>query len=351
MGSPLSPIVADIVMQDVENNALELLRIKLPFFLRYVDDIVCSVPNDKVDHILEIFNSIHPRLQFTMEIGVNDKLNFLDVTLILNNERLIFDWYHKPTFSGRYLNFSSQHPICQKRGTVIGLIDRVIHLSHPNFHSKNFSLIIEILLNNNYPLDFIFKTIQDRIKSLICKSNIHNNIHNKQKQKKKNETGSSYFTVPYVNNLSEKFRDITRDLDVVISFFSLNKLDNLIKTHKDKLPYVSHSNVVYKINCNNCNASYVGQTGRQLNTRIKEHKNHINRNSTVKSVITEHKINFQHDFDWDNIEILDHEPFYHKRLVSEMLHIKRQKNSINLQTDTEGLHQSYNIAIDRLSKI
>ena len=125
----------------------------------------------------------------------------------------------------------------------------------------------------------------------------------------------------------------------------------MIKTHKDKLPHVSHSNVVYKINYNDCNASYVGQTGRQLNTRIKEHKNHINRNSTVKSVITEHKINFQHDFDWDNIEILDHEPFYHKRLVSEMLHIKRQKNSINLQTDTEGLHQSYNIAIDRLSKI
>src|SRR5436190_1071509 len=159
MGSPLFPIIADIVMQDVENNALELLRIKLPFFLKYVDNIVCAIPNNSVDHILKIFNSIHPRLQFTMEIGVNDELNFLDVTL--NNKQLIFDWYHKPTFSERYLNFYSQHPICQKRGTVIRLIDRVLYLSHPKFYSNNFiliiSLIIKILMKNNYPLDFIFK--------------------------------------------------------------------------------------------------------------------------------------------------------------------------------------------------
>ena len=95
----------------------------------------------------------------------------------------------------------------------------------------------------------------------------------------------------------------------------------------------------------------MGQTGRQLNTRIKEHKNHIKRNNPTKSVITEHRINLQHDFDWDNITILDHEPIYHKRLISEMLYIKRQKNSLNLQTDTEGLHQSYFTLIDSLPKI
>ena len=349
MGSPLSPIIADIVMQDIENNALCLLEIRLPFFLRYVDDIVCAVPSERVDHVLEVFNSIHPRLQFTIEIGVNDELSFLDLNLILNNEQLIFNWYHKPTFSGRYLNFYSQHPLCQKRGTIIGLIDRVLYLSHPKFHSDNFKFIMEILIKNNYPIDFIFRTIRDRIKSVIQKINIPNNVHNDQKNR--NDRGPSYFTVPYFDNVSNKFRDITRDIDVRISFFSLNKLNNIIKTHKDKLSHTSHSNIVYKINCNDCNASYVGQTGRQLNTRIKEHRNHINRNTSTKSVITEHKINFQHEFDWDNIEILDHEPNYHKRLVSEMIHIKRQKNSINMQTDTESLHQSYFNVIERLPKI
>ena len=208
---------------------------------------------------------------------------------------------------------------------------------------------MEILIKNNYPIDFIFRTIRDRIKSVIQRINIPNNVHNDQKNQ--NDRGPSYFTVPYFDNVSNKFRDITRDIDVRISFFSLNKLNNIIKTHKDKLSHTSHSNIVYKINCNDCNASYVGQTGRQLNTRIKEHRNHINRNTSTKSVITEHKINFQHEFDWDNIEILDHEPNYHKRLVSEMIHIKRQKNSINMQTDTESLHQSYFNVIERLPKI
>jgi len=34
-----------------------------------------------------------------MEVG-DDRLNFLDVTLIVNNNIIEFDWYHKLTFSG-----------------------------------------------------------------------------------------------------------------------------------------------------------------------------------------------------------------------------------------------------------
>jgi len=126
-----------------------------------------------------------------------------------------------------------------------------------------------------------------------------------------------------------------------VSFFSLNKLHEFIKVHKDPVPHESKSNVVYRISCKDCNASYVGQTGRQLKTRIAEYKNHIRRNTSVRSVISEHKLALGHDFDWENVKILDEEPYLGKRLISEMLHIKKQTNSINLQTDTEGLHDAY----------
>ncbi|XP_018376444.1 PREDICTED: uncharacterized protein LOC108769756, partial [Trachymyrmex cornetzi] len=115
MGSPLSPIIADIVMQDLETEALDILGVPLPFYFRYVDDILTAVPIDSIDHVLTVFNSFHERLQFTLENGV-DKINFLDLTLIKNKDRLEMDWYHKPTFSGRYLNFLSAHPLSQKRG-------------------------------------------------------------------------------------------------------------------------------------------------------------------------------------------------------------------------------------------
>jgi len=50
--------------------------------------------------------------------------------------------------------------------------------------------------------------------------------------------------------------------------------------------------------------SYVGQTRRLLKERIDKHKNHIRRNVTQTSVITEHRLEYSHDFDWNNIPIL-----------------------------------------------
>jgi len=118
-------------------------------------------------------------------------------------------------------------------------------------------------------------------------------------------------------------------------------MSKYIKVQEDTCALTSKSNVVYKISCNNCDASYVGQTGRQLKTRIAEHRNHIKHKASSRSVITEHRLLHNHDFQWDNVQILDEEPSYRKRLISEMFHIKKQKNSLNLHTDTEGLHKAY----------
>ena len=118
-------------------------------------------------------------------------------------------------------------------------------------------------------------------------------------------------------------------------------MNKYIRVQKDTCPRTSKNNVVYKIRCNNCDASYVGQTGRKLKTRIAEHRNHIRYKTSTRSVITEHRLLHNHDFQWDDVQILDEEPSYRKRLISEMLHIKKQKNSLNLQTDTKSLHKAY----------
>jgi len=171
MDSPLSPIIADVVMQELEttvHRTLSTVNFPIPIHYRYVDDILMAVPHDKIDHILNAFNNFHSRLQFTLEVG-GQKINFLDTTIIVERNRLKIDWYHKPTFSGRFLNYWSQHSLSQKRGTIIGLTDRAFLLSHPDFHKKNLELVISILLDNDYPLNFIFKVMTDRIKSLVYK--------------------------------------------------------------------------------------------------------------------------------------------------------------------------------------
>ncbi|XP_071638462.1 uncharacterized protein [Temnothorax longispinosus] len=335
MGSPLSPDLADLVLQDIETRAMRMFNFHIPFFFRYVDDIAMAIPNDTVDFTLQTFNSFHPRLQFTIEIGDN-KLNFLDTTIINNNGLIEFDWYHKPTFSGRYLNYYSCHPSSQKRGTIIGLIDRAFLLSHPRFHRKNLELIISILLNNDYPLDLIFNTIHERLKSLFYKQTKKQNSDDVD-----DASFKKWFTVPFFPSFSAKFKDIFRGSDTHLAYYSVNKLNKFIKVQKNALPFYQNSNVVYKIFCRDCDASYVGQTCRQLKTRISEHRSHINRNSSSHSVITDHRIHNDHEFDWDNVKILDRERYYHKRLISEVLHIKQQRHGLNLQSDTECLHHAY----------
>jgi len=99
--------------------------------------------------------------------------------------------------------------------------------------------------------------------------------------------------------------------------------------------------VVYKIDCNDCDKVYIGQTKRHLLTRIKEHRNNIKNQSGNFSVVTDHRLSFNHNFDWDNPNILHKEKNRKKREIAEMFFIKKYNNTINLQKDTENLNPIY----------
>jgi len=62
MGSPLSPIIAEIVMRDLEKKALANLSFEIPIYFRYVDDIIIATPSDKLEEALEMFNSQYNRI-------------------------------------------------------------------------------------------------------------------------------------------------------------------------------------------------------------------------------------------------------------------------------------------------
>jgi len=168
MGSPLSPIIANLVMQDLKEYIINNLNVRPILYYRYVDDIILSAPENKIQNILKGFNGYHRRLKFTCETEVNRNLNFFDIILIIVNNKIITDWYHKKTSSGKYLSFYSNHPINHKVSTIYSTIDRAIKLSHPTFHSKNLKLYIEMLLDNDYPLKLIFNKMNARLKKIFA---------------------------------------------------------------------------------------------------------------------------------------------------------------------------------------
>jgi len=134
----MSPIIANIIMDDIETRALHDLNIDMPFYYRYVDDIAMAIPRQNSQMVLDTFNSLNPRLQFTMEIG-DKQLNFLDVTIMNNNNLLEFDLYRN--ISGRVLSFLWQHSRSQKRGVLISMIDRMFLLSNPRLHQRILILL------------------------------------------------------------------------------------------------------------------------------------------------------------------------------------------------------------------
>jgi len=152
---------------------------------------------------------------------------------------------------------------------------------------------------------------------------------------------NSWFLIPYIKKVSEKFKNIAHGIESKLAYFSLNKLDRIIKSQKDCLPLGYNKNVIYELSCKDCDSTYVGQTKKKLNTRVTEHKRNINKKNGKLSVISEHRLENNHEFDWDNPMVLDRDKFYYRRLISEMINIKTQNNALNLQSDTKFLQPAY----------
>lgn len=51
-----------------------------------------------------------------------------------------------------------------------------------------------------------------------------------------------------------KIKDFGNPTKTTIAYECINKLSDVIRAHKDKLPHDARSNVVYKLECSNCPA-------------------------------------------------------------------------------------------------
>ena len=80
-------------------------------WIRYIDDcfIVWNTEFGSIDNFNAILNNLNPSIWFTMESD-RQKVNFLDVTVYKEREKLETKIYHKPTDSMSYVPFNSTHP-------------------------------------------------------------------------------------------------------------------------------------------------------------------------------------------------------------------------------------------------
>ena len=108
MGNTLSPILADIYMDEYQKQYLTKINIPDKFY-RYVDDIliITKMNQQELDNYISELNKVHKTIKFTHEYEQNNQLNYLDTTLTKinsnNTAKLKIRWHRKDTATDRLL--------------------------------------------------------------------------------------------------------------------------------------------------------------------------------------------------------------------------------------------------------
>jgi predicted GIY-YIG superfamily endonuclease len=350
MGSPISPLLADIFMEDFLEKLFKTLKIQPQLFLKYVDDCICVYNSKNINeqNLLEQLNSKSKHIQFTIEKEEQNSLPFLDIHIHRNTEKLTFTVYRKPTDKGILLNYNSNHSFATKATVVRAGIHRAYEYCEKGKDRKaEIRKTYQILYKNDYPHHFIAKVHQKvknchlkKLQNLRAAQNLSNivndgaNVGNSSNITASKPGFKSCLNIPYVRGISESIQKIVKKccgdkLRVVYS--CKNTLRKMLSHVKPKQKPLL-KNCVYKIECE-CKAKYIGQTTRALKTRVKEHKDAQNKiqdeNNKNHNRLALHVQKTKHKVDFDNVSVIHFENKWNKRLVAESMAMIASENVIS----------------------
>ncbi|XP_058981910.1 uncharacterized protein LOC131805779 [Musca domestica] len=338
MGSPASPIIADVVMEVLLDVSVEKMTTKPRLLSKYVDDIFCIIKKTEIENTLKILNTFDKNIQFTHEVEEDGKLPYLDSIIIRHDNNLKLDWYQKPTASGRLINFFSKHPRRVKINTATNFIHRIFNISDQQFHQNNELKIRNILTKNDFPQ----KTIDGLIKRVKENTNV----------KITEGKEISYKSLTYIPGFSERFcRSNAYNKDKYQLALKTNySVNNMFSRTKTKTKKEDKSNVVYKIACNGdetniCQKVYIGTTKTKLKTRLSGHKSDQKSDKPLeqKTALAAHCTLTGHRPNFKDINIMAQENNYKRRFTLEMLHIINvpPEKRMNFKTDTDHCAHIY----------
>jgi len=106
-------------------------------------------------------------------------------------------------------------------------------------------------------------------------------------------------------------------IGIKVAFRPLQTIGRYLPSLKDQMNPEEKSCLAYQVPCQDCEFIYIGQTNRDLKSRISKHQRAIKFQQAEKSALCEHFISCDHRIDWSRVEILNFEPDYLKRLFAE----------------------------------
>lgn len=136
-----------------DENAIEALPINLLFYYRYVNDVALAVSSSMFNIVLNIFNSFHPRLRWRRGPITN---NWISLTILKNN-----------LYNLTSTNLHIQEDTFWVSTSFLPKKRHSHRLNWQSFQALSFEIpqrkswicIVNTLLNNEYPLSFIFQIL------------------------------------------------------------------------------------------------------------------------------------------------------------------------------------------------
>ena len=265
MGGPLAPSMANAFLAHLENHLLNdtILTCKPRLFLRYVDDCFALFDTEEAaDLFLNVLNSVHPSIQFTLERG-NTCMPFLDVLVKIDADTFATSVYRKSTHTGVFLNFLSTAPTSWKRGVIMCLLHRAQMIcSSVSLFNVEVEKLRKMFIRDAYPVYFFNNALNLFLKKSQSSSIIIDDTE------EDDVLPFVIFKVPYFGKCSMTFAS---DISKIISSKFPVKVRVVYSTFKVKSyfvlkcfspPYLS-SNVVYQFKCmsESCTDAYIGYTG------------------------------------------------------------------------------------------
>jgi hypothetical protein len=336
MGGPLSCLLADIYMEDYEQQIqfeLNSMRVQIDW-LRYRDDtwFLWEYSLDDLHIFINYLNSLNSSIQWTFEVEKDRTINFLDV-LIKHEEDGSFTTtvYRKPTHSDRYLHFSSDHPLQQKLSVIHTLKYRAhAYCSNDVLLQAELQHLASTFLLNGFPENMVNEILFDSAMNEAPKLD-YSDVEASER--------FGCLVIPYVPEIHRPLTTLCKNLGIHLLYSRKRNLGSLIAPKRPPSSTLETRNCVYKIHCKDCEMFYIGETKRKLVTRCKEHQyacnnafqagciKHSERNDTG---LPAHALSKNHTFDFDNPVVLHIEQNSSKRKFLEAIEILGAKQSVNL---------------------
>ena len=139
-----------------------------------------------------------------------------------------------------------------------------------------------------------------------------------------NNKNKATIVVPYIPSTSEKFKKLCKRKGIKVHFKGTNTLRTALGNRKDKDPKANQTGIIYHYQCPhiNCPGAYIGESGRTLGDRVKEH-------FKAPSPIHLHSTTTGHPMDLNQFNIVHKEVNGHSRTIKEAMFIHVQDPPLN----------------------